>query len=361
MSKTKGVYIRGKVWYIDYYVNGRRIREHIGPNKKLAEDVLRKRKTEVVEGKYLDIRKNEKIKFEDFADEYLRVHSASHKSYRGDFDNIKTLKRYFCGRYLHEVTSLDVERFKAERAKEVSHATINRALAVLKSMYNRAIDWQKISNNPVKSVKLFKENNHRLRYLEKEEIRRLLNNCSGHTKDIVLFALFTGCRKGEILNLKWTDCDFRRELIRLTKTKNSEVRTIPMSAQVKSVLIKRRKHPSSPYIFCKADGTPYGDIKTGFWTAVRKSGIINFRFHDLRHTFASHLVMSGVDLNTVRELLGHKSLKMTLRYSHLSPGHKKQAVDILSKNLVTIWSQKPIPEESEKISLSELFDTVEVT
>lgn len=254
-----GLFLKKGNWFIDYYAYGKRRREKIGTSKGLALNVLRKRKLEIAEGKFLDIRKEQKIRFEDFADEYLRVHSASHKSLRGDVDNIKTLKRFFSGKYLYEINSMDVERFKSERAKEVTHATVNRALAVLKSMFNRAIEWKKASDNPCKTVKLFKENNQRLRYLEKEEILKLLKYCRGHLRPIVVVALNTGMRKGEILSLKWTDCDFRRSVIRLTKTKNSEIRTIPMNAKVKTALIRVRKHQSSPYVFCKADGTPYAD------------------------------------------------------------------------------------------------------
>lgn len=355
-----GLFLKKGNWYIDYYAYGKRKREKIGTSKTLALNVLRKRKLELAENRYLDIRKQEKIRFEDFADEYLRVHSANHKSYRGDLDNIKTLKKFFAGKYLHEITSLDVEKFKTERSQDVSFATVNRALAVLKSMFNRAIEWKKARENPCKIVRLFKENNQRLRYLEKDEIRKLLGNCSGHIKDIVIIALCTGMRRGEILNLKWTDCDFRRDTIRLTRTKNSEIRTVPMNAKVKSTLVRVRKHPDSPYVFCKADGTPYGDIKTGFWTAIKKSGIINFRFHDLRHTFASHLVMSGVDLNTVRELMGHKSLEMTLRYAHLSPDHKKRAVDILDKRMDTIWTPLPNGQKSEINIFPQLFENTGV-
>lgn len=113
------------------------------------------------------------------------------------------------------------------------------------------------------------------------------------------------------------------------------------------------KHPDSQYIFCNNEGQPYGDIRKSFLTAIKKSGIVSFRFHDLRHTFASQLVMSGVDLNTVRELLGHKSLEMTLRYSHLSPDHKKRAVDILGKRMDTFWTLEGKPKLVSKIVVSQ--------
>ncbi|MCM8778670.1 MAG: tyrosine-type recombinase/integrase [Candidatus Omnitrophica bacterium] len=312
--------------------------------------MLKKRKVEIAERKFLDIRREEKIKFEDFAEEYLELHcKPNNKSWRGfDRHNINALKKYFSGKCLYEITPLLVEKFKAERVKEVSPATVNRNLACLKSMFNRAIEWGKAKENPVKKVKLFRENNKRLRYLEKEEIIKLLANCNKHLRPIVVVALNTGMRKGEILGLKWHDVDFRRGIIYLLNTKNGEKREIPMNEQVKTALIRVRKHLESPYIFCKPDGKPYGNVRKSFYTALKKSGIINFRFHDLRHTFASQLVMSGVDLNTVRELMGHKSLEMTLRYSHLSPDHKKRAVDILNKRMDTFWTPEVKSESGEK-------------
>ena len=252
-----------------------------------------------------------------------------------------------------------VEEFKSKRLKDVvrnpkvkdkelkgvAPATVNRNLICLKSLFNKATLWGKATSNPVKGVKLLKEDNRRLRYLEKEEIIKLLTNCRKHLKPIVIIALNTGMRRGEILNLKWRDVDIKRDVIYLLNTKNGEKREIPINEQVKTALIRTRKHPSSPYIFYKKDGSSIGDIKKTFFTALKKSGINNFRFHDLRHTFASHLVMSGIDLNTIRELLGHKSLEMTLRYSHLSSNHKKRAVDVLSKKMDTIWT----PEQNEAI------------
>lgn len=129
-----------------------------------------------------------------------------------------------------------------------------------------------------------------------------------------------------------------------------------MNDVVQKTVIGILKHPDSQYIFCNNDGESYGDIKKSFFTAINKSGIVNFHFHDLRHTFASQLVMSGVDLNTVRELLGHKSLEMTLRYSHLSPDHKKRAVDILGKRMDSFWTLEQNKEKGQKSVVSQVFD-----
>lgn len=341
-----GIYLKKGNWFIDYRANGRRKREKVGPSKTLAETVLKKRRVEIAENRYLDIRREQRVKFEELAQIYMELHSKPNKrSWHSDTDLIKTLSRHFAGKYLYEITPILVEKFKAERAREVSPATVNRALACLKCMFNKAIGWGKATENPVLKVKLFKENNKRLRYLEKEEIVNLLSKCGGHLKPIVITALNTGMRKGEILGLKWHDIDFRRNIIYLYHTKNGEKREVPMNEQVKTALIKVKKHPESSFVFCDKDGKPFGDIKKSWLTALNKSGILKFRFHDLRHTFASHLVMSGVDLNTVRELMGHKSLEMTLRYSHLSPDHKKRAVDILGQRMDTIWTPEKITEK----------------
>ncbi len=344
-----------KDYWIDYYASGRRYRDKIG-SKELAETVLKKRLVEIAENRYLNIKKDQKVKFEDFSSEYLELHSKHKKSYNTDCKIVGLLKKFFGGKYLYEITSLDVEKFKSRRAQEVSPATVNRALAVLKSMFNRAIVWGKAENNPCKSVKLFKENNERLRFIEKEEINKLLNNCCEHLKPIVIVALLTGMRKGEILRLKWHDIDIKRNIIYILETKSGKKREVPMNTIVQKTIIGVLKNPESQYVFCDRDGNPYGDIKKSWLTAVKKSGIVNFHFHDLRHTFASHLVMSGVDLNTVRELLGHKTLEMTLRYSHLSPDHRKRAVDTLGKQMDNIWITQGFYKSEEKSLSSQPFE-----
>ena len=170
-------------------------------------------------------------------------------------------------------------------------------------MFNKAMEWGKVHDNPVRKVKYFPENKRRLRYLTKEEIKALYNASADHLRPILIVALNTGMRKSEILNLKWEDIDFRQKMIYILNTKNNEKREIPMNQVVFDTLPKIRKHPDSSYIFYNRDGKPYGDIKKAFSSARKRAGIKNFRFHDLRHTFTSHLVMAGVDLNTVKELL----------------------------------------------------------
>ncbi len=143
-------------------------------------------------------------------------------------------------------------------------------------------------------------NNARLRFLEKDEIVKLLAHCPDHLKGIVIVALNTGMRKAEILGLKWRDVDIKRNILYLRETKNGEKREVPINEQVKTVFINTLRNPQTEYVFNYNDKRII-DIKRSYSTAVKNSGIKDFTFHDLRHTFASHLVMSGVDLNTVRE------------------------------------------------------------
>ena len=293
--------------------------------------------------------------------EYLKLYSMPNKkSWKTDEYNLKKLEAAFRGKYLYSITIKDVEKFKSDRSQEVSPSTVNRELATLKTLFGKAVAWERVHENPAKSVKFLREPKGRLRFLEREDIVKLLTNCNKRLRPMVVLALNTGMRRGEILGLKWRDVDFKRHIITLLDTKNGEKREVYINEQVKTALIGVRKYPESPYIFCNNKGKPYYDIRKSFFTALTKSGIINFHFHDLRHTFASQLVMSSVDINTVRELLGHKDIRMTLRYSHLAPSHKQRAVDILGQKMDTFWTLEQKSKDGRNPESLQHIDNKEV-
>jgi integrase len=192
----------------------------------------------------------------------------------------------------------------------------------------------------IRKVKLLRED-RRLRYLEsKEQCQMLIDSCDPHLKPIVIVALNTGLRKGNILNLKWSNIDLKNGFILIDMTKNGERLEIPINETLRQTLKDLPRLLDNGYLFYdpktdKPDTVlkPYTDVKRSFASACRRAKITDFHFHDLRHTFASHLVMAGVDLTTVKELLGHKDIKMTLRYAHLAPSHKVRAVEILDSTI----------------------------
>jgi integrase len=329
-----GVYKKGRHWYIDYYVKGVRKRKKIGPSKQVAELALAQVEVKIAKGDYLGIYDDKKITLPQFAKEYLGYADANKSSGAVARDRIsfKHLSAAFPD-YLSTITPKSVEQYKAQRLQYVRPATVNRELALLKHIFTKAIEWGYIKENPAKAVKLLKEPSGRVRYLTPDELTRLLDACAPHLRPIVLIAAHTGMRVQEILTLTWRQIDIRKRMITLEKTKNHERRIIPLNDQAIEVFRTVPRHMESSYVFCGKEGQPYQRIVKGFRQACKRASISDFRFHDLRHTFASHLVMRGVSLRTVQELLGHKTSQMTLRYTHLSTPHLQEAVSVLETAL----------------------------
>lgn len=346
-----GVYKRGDNWYMDFTFHGHRVREMIGPSRKGAEKVIAKRKAEIAENKFLDKRKELKpITFHEFAKEFLEWARVNHKasSRTRELSNMRTLEVAFDNKNIHELTVWDIEKWKQRRKGEVKPATVNRELATLKSMLSKAIEWGKLKELPTKKVKPLKGVMKRLRYLMPDELQTLISNCSDHLRPIIILLAHSGMRKGEALNLRWDQVDFEKGIITLTDTKNDQRRYVPMDETVKSTLKEMKK--KSDYVFNgKKPGRPLVWIELSFHNALEKSGIEDFKIHDLRHTFASNLIMAGIDLVTVKELLGHKTIEMTLRYAHLAPDHKMRAVNVLDQ----IMSQKSPQEEKQERKILE--------
>lgn len=334
-----GVYQRGKSWIIDFYYDGKRYTESVDPvNRTVAKEKLVIRKREVIQGLYKP--KFIQIPFDKFSDQYLEYAEANNKprSYTRKVDAFKHLKKHFIGKRLLDISPFTIEKYKQDRKDEgAAPATVNRELQSLRNLFNMAVKWGKLQKNPMAEVKLFKEPPGKDRILSEQEEDRLLeyvrsNKKSQHLEAIIITALNTGMRKGEILNLKRSRVDFKSRYIIVEETKNGETRKIPMNKQLTTILKNvKDKTRSSEYVF-SVNGNPYGDIKTGWWKALEEAKIENFRFHDLRHTFGSRLGMAGVDIKTIQELMGHKDIKMTMRYSHPTPEHKKHAVEVLDRS-----------------------------
>jgi len=345
---------KGTKYGIDLRHQGRRIRIIIGPSKKQAELVWQKTQVQKAEDRFLDVQRHQKVKFEEMKKLYIERHAKLHKrSAWRDEITLNHLASFFATKYLDEISPLDIEEYKAERLKRVAPATVNRELACLKHMFNKAIEWGKADKNPALKVKLLREDNRRVRYLERDEIKALLDACADHLRPIVVTALNTGMRKGEILPLEWSQVDLVRGKIYLYDTKSGKPRDVDINDWVADTLSELSQNRKGPYVFCSEKGKPYGDIKRSFETAKRKAGIEDFRFHDLRHNLGSYLAAEGVGPQILQSILGHSDYRMTQRYIHVLPGHKKAAMELFCKLMDTIWTPSLKKEKLSKQSTRE--------
>lgn len=249
------------------------------------------------------------------------------RSWPRDGHLVKPLVRFFQGRRLGEISPWLVEKYKHERLKatvrgrRIAGATVNRELSCLRRLFNLAIQWGKASTNPAARFKLLPELNHVERVLTPVEAQGLLAACCDHLRPMVLLALHTGMRRGEILGLTWEQADVARRMITLTQTKSGRVRRLPMADLVVDTLKQRPR--SGPFVF--GGEQPHRRISTAWRGACRRADLGRVRFHDLRHTWASWLVEEGVDLRTVQELGGWSSLKLLERYAHPTTAAKVRA------------------------------------
>jgi len=336
LRKFKGNLTRFCIDYRD--ACGERIQRVVREAQTLedARDVLIKKVERVFASKYGLKKPIERISFKEFGDiylnEYAKINKRSWKTDKG-YLRIMAESESFRGLFLDEITSREIEKFKAERKEGdgVSDATVNRCLAILRRLLNLAVEWGYLEKGQVPKIKLFRENNLKERILTAEEEGRLLRSCSEHLRAILVTALNSGMRLGEILNLTWSQIDFDARTILVTKTKSGKNRTLCINAPVFRELQRiHAENGLSPYVFVNPRTKKrFGSVKKAFKAACRRAGIAGFRFHDARHSFASRLVAKGVDVATVRDLLGHSSLRVTERYIHSAQEQKRKAVELL--------------------------------
>lgn len=325
-------YLRGRVWYIGYSHNGKRRRIAVGTSEEQADLVMAQMKMKLSRNEPLEEPAPAVMIFDKLCDEYLEFSKANKtpQSFRRDQTSIANLKETFGGKLITAITAHNLERYKSKRRNQVKPATINRELSCIKHMFNKAVHFGFLRHNQLNTVKKFKEPPGRVRYLNDEEIAKVLDQCASYLKPIVICALNTGMRKGEILSLKWQDVDLKNRFLFVRKAKNNETRTLPICEVLYETLKEIGPQLGNQYVFTHADGRPFREIYYGFKAAVKRAGINDFRFHDLRHTCASRLAMQGLDIRVIQELLGQKTLAMTMRYSHLSHKTLRNAVDQLN-------------------------------
>jgi integrase len=296
----------------------------------MAEQALAARKGEIVQGRF-QLAKRDEVRFEVFAKIYIDYAKTDKRSWDRDERLLKNLMPVFGNRLLSNISPHLIETYKKKRSEEVKPATVNREIALLKHMFNLAIRWEMASSNPMKDVRLFREEPFQEYVLSPEEITRLLAACTEYSRPVVLTAIHTGMRIGETLSLTWSQVDLKQRVITLTHTKSGRMRKVPINDVLFETLNARKGKNRSESVFTYyRTGKPVHKFQTAWMAALRRAGIPRCRIHDCRHTFATHLSDSGTDLVTIRDLLGHASIVTTMRYAHSVPDHHRRAVAALN-------------------------------
>ncbi len=364
LTKHQGVYERqseskrhkGKpdlCYDISYKYDGKKRWEKVGwlsegYSAKLAAEVRGERLRNIRHGKELPKHKRQP-EIDEIAKKYLDWAKENKRSYKNDVTRYHLhLKPSLGNKTIQEISSFDLERLKNDLTKkELKPATVKHVLVLFRQIVNKAVVWGLYKGaNPIKGVKLPVIHNQKERFLSYDEAHLLLNELEINSKqlhDMALLSLHCGVRAGEIFNLKGQDTDFNHNQINILDSfKTVQPRKAYMTDAIKEILSKYNVEPDE-YIFKNINGDKYTEIPRLFKNVVDplfnahvKDTRQRVTFHTLRHTFASWLALQGESLLTIRELLGHKSFAMTMRYSHLMPDEKRRATVMLDK----VFSEK---------------------
>ncbi len=340
------MYNRDGFWHVCIRHNGRKIQKSLKipvgkrEDERLAKDMESKIRVQLRENSYFDKPIGYKKTLKDLMEKFMKEHSPTvsenmQKSYE---NSLKSLIFFFGNTNLMSISPKMVSRYKMLRKGDgVKPATVNRALSMLSVAFNVAIkEWEWLNDNPVSKVSKEKERNKRDRWLTENEERRLIENSPEWLSEIIVFSLNTGLRKGELASLEWSRVNILRKTILITDTKNGEQRTVPLNKNALNVIEQRSKvrNIKNDYVFLNRDGGRINPISLGaaFRRSLEKAEITNFRFHDLRHCFATRMAQRGIDIYRISKLLGHKDIKMTQRYAHHSPESLRIGVEVLESD-----------------------------
>lgn len=315
------VYKRGSTWWVRYQIDGQHVRRSAKTTRKSEAEALLRRLLAAHSKAPDDDRNNHTLSqaFDRFFVE-ARLKKGTLRTYQSNSRNWVQFAPAAC---LEEITSPFLADFVSSRKRAgVTDTTIRRDLGFLSSVLSMAIVWGWISTNPVtrNAKKPLRESRPRTRFLSRAEFERLYAASSDDLRPVIVLAVETGMRKEEMLGLLIRNIDLRKREVHLDETKTGAPRRVPLSdkaIETITTVLSAPRRPHSAYLFCKGDGSRILCNKKGFRAACARAKIDDFRFHDLRHTFASWWVQSGGDLYKLSRVLGHRTLQMSARYGHL--------------------------------------------
>jgi site-specific recombinase XerD len=331
-------------WFYDFSINGVRYRAVGGTTQTQALRSQEKVRDQVLSGEYELVQRTKNPRVENFATKFLERRK-DRRSWKRDELSVRTLLKFFKGKTLSAILPAEIEDYKIKRRNEgVSNATINRELSCLKCMFNMAIKWGEARKNPVVDVDFLEEPPGRTRYLTADEVKKLLACAPEHLKNILITALNTGMRHGEVVGLTWDKVFLEKTIhpyFEVQSQKTNKKRTIPLNDTMCELMHKlKEKTLTSKYVFLSMYGKPLKRVTKTFYNTLKRAEIDDFKFHDLRHTFASHFIMNGGDLLTLKQLLGHSSFKMVERYTHLASEFQRNQLNNLSSVLSDVSIEK---------------------
>jgi len=341
-----GIIKRGKKYYISFRLNHRRYRR-VSPDNSVAgarahEALLRQ---SIASGNPINAFTEIKDMptFKEFSQKWFETYVKTNNKFSETLNKESILRvhlnPYFGSMRLDKINSLDIEDFKAKKLKVgLANKSVNNSLIALSKCLNVAKEWCVLKNVP--KIKLLKVEPQTFDFLTEAESQLLLNNCDELLKKMILVAIRTGLRFGELIALQSGDIDSDNKLLTVSKSiscgrmgspKSNKIRFIPLLEEVCQVLATGNAKTS--FIFSKNGKDPLGKMQCSRWLrrACEKTGLRNIGWHTLRHTFASQLAQNGVSIMLIKELLGHADIKTTLRYSHLTPLVTREAIETLNK------------------------------
>ncbi len=338
----------GGVWWTCIRYKGRRIQKSLEtPDRKLAQAIEAKVRTEIVEGHYFEKTIGQNKTFKQLMEKFVKEHApkVSSSMQRSYTSSLKHLIPFFGDSNLLSISPKIISRYKVLRRDEgAKPATVNRELAMFSKAFTLAVEeWEWLDHKPFNKVPREIENNERDRWLSKDEEKRLIENSPQWLREIVIFNLNSGLRQHELIDLEWSRVNLFRKTILIQNTKNGRPRTIPLNKIALGILVERSnvKSIKNDLVFFNRNGKKINphNLRTSFYIAIRKAGIEDFKYHDLRRSFCTRLAQRGVDIYKIAKLAGHEDIRTTTkRYSYHCPDSLRDGVEILETdyNLTTI-------------------------